>query len=198
MEKIQETDGLTARELLKRVFRLFQSEGKQIRLPEIPVAEIACDEFDQHKGGTEYKLAVLIKIGEKNWLIGFGTRCGSFPADPYNCDIAAFEFGSGNGSIGQKACKMLEKNRYFCHALIYAMADGRLAQKSDGVFKEEVFALLKPVYEQYIAHRMVVDARYIMPFLPPNTRPVVVEEMEYKIGFVPVLYGIFKKTLACS
>lgn len=191
--------GLSARQLLEGVYNLLKDklDGREIKLLLKAMAEIANDS-DWHRtrvGYTGYETAVLLKIDDKEWAVAFGTACGSYPADPYNCDIAAVPVstnGKSNEEIAKEIHKTLSRGGYFRDSLIYAMADGRLAINKDGRFGQKVLELLKPKIQEFIAQDLETDSRY----LHMDLRPVVKSVAQYKPGFVAFLYDTLRTVLA--
>ena len=187
-----EKQGLSAKELLEGVYNALKKDGREVKLPSKAMAEIANDS-DWHRtriGYTGYESATLLKIGDKEWVVAFGTKCGSYPADPYNCDIAAVQL-SGDGKSDEEVASeihdALRGNSYFCHSLIYAMADGQLALNKDERFGQKVLDLLRPKVQEFIAQDLETDSRYFTMDL----RPVVKSAVQYKPEFV----GFFRDTL---
>lgn len=191
-----EKQGLSARELLKGVYNTLKDGGREIKLPSKAMAEIANDS-DWHRtrvGYTGYESAILLKVGEKEWTVAFGTACGSYPADPYNCDIAAVSVstnGKSNKEIVKEIHGALEKGSYFRNSLIYAMADGQLAINKDGRFDQKVLELLGPRVQEFIAQDLETDSRYFTMDL----RPVVKSAVQYKPEFVVFLSDTFRTVL---
>lgn len=182
--------GLSARELLTETFSDLQNKlgGKIVSLPSKATAEIANDS-DWHRtriGYTGYELAVLVESGSKQWAIAFGTKCGSYPADPYNCDITAIPVavdGKPEDQIAKEVHDALESNSYFRNSLIYAMADGQLAVSKEGRLGQKVLELLQPKVQEFIAQDLEIDSRYFTTDL----RPVVKSAVRYKREFVTFL-----------
>lgn len=192
-----EKQGLSARELLEGAYNALKKGGKEIKLPSKATAEIANDS-DWHRtriGYTGYESATLLKIGNKEWVVAFGTKCGSYPADPYNCDIVAVQLsgdGKPNEEVVSEIHDALEGNSYFRHSLIYAMADGQLALNKDGRFGQKVLALLRPKVQEFIAQELETDSRYFTMDL----RPVVKSTVQYKPEFVGFLCDTLRIVLA--
>jgi len=188
---------LSARELLEGVYNTFKKNGREIELPSEAMAEIANDS-DWHRiriGYTAYKSAIVLKIGDQEWAVAFGTKCGNYPADPYNCDIAAVKIPeniSSEEELAEEIRDALEENKYFRYSLIFAMADGQLYLNRSGVFSKEVFKLLDSRIQKYIAQDLEVDSQYFTT----DFRPVVKQAVRYKREFVNVLYTIFRAIIA--
>jgi hypothetical protein len=195
--KLAEKQGLSAKELLEGVYEVFENEGRKIKLPSKATAEIA-DDSDWHRdrrGYTGYESATLLKIGDKEWLIAFGTKCGGYPADPYNCDIATMQFfgdGKSDELVATEAYDALKENRYFRKSIIYAMASGQLMVKSGGCFSNEVIEFLSPRVYGFIAQELETN----LDCLTMDGRPVVTTSTQYKPEFVAFLYDAFRKILA--
>ena len=195
--KMGKKQGLSARKLLEGVYNALKKDGRKIKLPSKATAEIANDS-DWHRtriGYTGYESATLLKIGDKEWAIAFGAKCGSYPADPYNCDIAAVQLSGDSKPDEEVASEIhdaLERNIYFRHSLIYAMADGQLALNKDGHFSKKVLEFLRPKVQEFIAQELETDSRYFTMDL----RPVVKSAIQYKPKFVDFLCDTLREVLA--
>ena len=193
-----EDQGLSARELLTETFNDLRSKlrGKVVNLSSKATAEIANDS-DWHRtriGYTGYESAVLVDNISKQWAIAFGNKCGSYPADPYNCDIAAVPVstdGKSEEQVAKEVHEALEGNSYFRNSLIYAMADGKLAVSREGRFGQRVLELLRPKVQEFIAQDLETDSRYFTMDL----RPVVKSDVRYKREFVAFLSDIIQAAL---
>lgn len=191
--------GLSARELLTATFNALKMRlgGKEIKLPSEALAEIANDS-DWHRtrvGYTGYESAVLLKVGGREWAVAFGTTCGDYPADRYNCDIAAVRL-SGHGKskkqIAEEIRQALEGNSYFRGSLIYAMADGNLAGSSRSRFTRKVLEVLQPRIRSFIAQDIKADPDYITGDL----QPLVISAVRYKKEFAAFLSDTLQTVLA--
>lgn len=192
-----EKQGLSARELLEGVYNTLKDGGREIKLPSKAMAEIANDS-DHHRtriGYTGYESATLLKVGDKEWVVAFGIKCGSYPADPYNCDIAAVQL-SGNGKFDKEIAveiyDSLKENSYFLSSLIYAMADGQLAISKDGQFGQKVLESLRPKVQKFIARDLEIDSRCATMDL----RPLVKSAVQYKPEFVAFIHDTLRAVLA--
>ena len=189
--------GLSAKELLEGVFDKFKLGGKEIKLSSKAMAVIANDS-DWHRtriGYTGYESAVLLKVGDKEWAIAFGIACGSYPADPYNCDIAAVPVstnGKSNEKIAKEIHEALKEGNYFRNSLIHAMANGQLGTNKDSRFGQKVLELLGPRVQEFIAQDLETDSR----FITMDLRPLVKSGVQYKPEFVVFLYDAFRAVLA--
>lgn len=196
---MSKNQGLSARELLSETFNDLQIklDGKSINLPSMAAAEIANDS-DWHRtriGYTGYESAVLVKNGNKQWVIAFGTKFGSYPTNPYNCDIAAVPISvdeKPDDQVAKEIHDALEGNNYFRNSLIYAMADGRLAVNSEGRFGQKVFEFLQPKIREFIAQELETDSR----FLTMDLHPVMKSAVRYKREFVIFLSETLQAALA--
>ncbi len=194
-----EKQGLSARQLLEEVYNSLKDklDGREIKLPSKAMAEIA-DDSDWHRtriGYTGYETAMLLKADGKEWAVAFGIKCGSYPADPYNCDITAVPVstnGKPNEEIAKEIHKALEGGSYFRNSLIYAMADGQLAISKNGRFGQKVLELLKPKVQEFIAQNLGIDSRYFTMDL----RPVVKSAVQYKPEFTVFLFDTLRVVLA--
>lgn len=192
------SEGLSVRDLLVRAFSALeiQLNGRRILLPARTRAEIA-DDSDYHrtrKGYMQYESATVLKVGEKGWAVAFGTACGSYPADPYDCDISAVPF-SHQGTLDDRAiakiCEALQRSGYFRSSLIYGMADGKLVIADNG-FGKTVFNRLKTKTPKFITQPLVTDPR----FFTLDMRPLVTAPLRYQEAFTQVLVDAFLAVLA--
>ena len=193
--------GISARELLLETFNDLQDKlkGKKIDLPRQARALIA-DDSDWHRirrGFTGYESAVVLEPNEAkmSWVIAFGTKCGSYPADPYNCDIAAVSISTRDTPEEQLAADIyasLRRNTRFRNSLIYAMADGEIAISKRSPFIKDVLDFLQPRIEEFIAQNLEVDPE----LFTTDFRPVVKSAIRYKREFVPFLSETFQAILA--
>lgn len=188
--------GISARELLKGVYDTFKKSGREVKLPSKAMAEIASDS-DLHRtriGYTSYESATLLKIGDKVWAVSFGTACGDYPAEPYNCDIVAIQFSSDEKTDEETALeihRVLEGAHYFRNSLIYAMANGELALNKCGRFGQKVFDLLAPRAQEFVAKGLEIDPEHFTMDL----RPVVRSAIQYKPEFVVFLHDLLTTVL---
>ena len=135
--------GLSARESFVTAFEAVRQKlnGKEVILPKTPEAEIANDS-DYHRtkvGYSAYKKVALVTVDGKEWVVALGFACGDYPADRYNCDIAAIPVsstGKPNEQLAEEIHDILEGNYYFKNSIVIAMADGRIALNSRGPFRE--------------------------------------------------------------
>jgi len=189
--------GLSAKKLLKGVYNAFKKNGRKIKLLSKATVEISNDS-DWHRtqiAYTGYESAILLKIGDKEWAVAFGTACGSYSAYLYNCDIVAVQLSSNGKSNKQIAIEIhdaLKQNDYFRNSLIYAMADGRLAVNKNGHLGQKVFDLLGLKIHKFIAQDLKTDS----DFFTLDLRPMVKSAVQYKTKFVIFLYDAFRTILA--
>ena len=187
---MSEDTSLSVRELLQQVCENIGKElrGKQITLPNKATSEIANDS-DWHRsraGYMGYESVVLIQIGEKNWALGFGEACGSYPADPYSSDIVALLIspdGKSDEELAQEIYKAIETTCYFRDSIICGMADGRLFLNKNAPFGEKMMGILQSGIKNYIAQSIETDPTVFHMDL----RPVVKSSMKYKPEFVDFL-----------
>ncbi len=190
---------ISARQLLEGVYSSLKNKlgGREIHLPSKAMVEIANDS-DWHRtriGYSAYETALLLNVEGKEWAVAFGTNCGSYPAEPYNCDIAAvsvFPIGKSDEEIAKEVYKALKKGSYFRNSLIYTLADGQLAVSKNSKFGQKVLELLRPKIKEFIVQDLETDSRYLYLDL----RPVVKCAIEYKPEFVSFLCDIFRSVLA--
>lgn len=157
-------NGLTAKEAFLSIFEDMQQklDGKEIILPKKkPMAVIA---YDWSPDGTKrnigysvYEKAMIVIIKGREWVIAFGTACGDYPADPFNCDIAALYIpsdGMSENELNNKIYRKLSCGRYFQNSVIVAMADGTLRLNSRGPLLDRLKSLGTGVPEEFIAQRL--------------------------------------------
>jgi len=198
-EKEKKAGGLSARELLEAVYNLLKKDGREIKLSLKAVAKIA-DDSDGHRtriGYTGYESAAILKVADREWILAFGTKCGQYPADPYNCDIVAMRAnldGKTDKEAEPEIHQALERNTCFHHSLAYAMADGTLALNQNGCFCDKVIELLRPKIEEFIARDLEVDPNCFTMDL----RPVVKSAVQYKPEFIDFLRDTFLTVLASA
>ncbi|MDD5032923.1 MAG: hypothetical protein PHC85_02310 [Candidatus Pacebacteria bacterium] len=194
---MEEKQGLSSRELLESVYNALKEGCREIQFSSRAMAEIA-DDSDWHRsrtGYTGYESAALFNAGGKKWAVAFGIKCGSYPADPYNCDIAAVELtggGNTNKEIAAEVQSALRRNSYFRDSLVYAMADGQLKVKKDGRFSKKTLELLGPKVQEFVAKDVRIDPNY----LTMDLRPVVKSAVRYKPEFVAFLRDTFRTLLS--
>ncbi len=188
---MEEEKGLSARELLERVYGEIKKNGREFEL--IPkVKPRIAKEPGPHRiriGYIEYGSVTVLKVGWKEWVIALGTRNESYPGDQYDCDIVAREFlssGKTNEEIVVGSRNVLEESNNFWNSIIVAMVDGRLGLGA-GVFNHEVSGILESRIQEFVAKDMKIDSRYFTA----NLRPIVESPIQYKPEFVYFLYGMF-------
>jgi hypothetical protein len=181
--------GITAHELLERTYvQLVQiTGGETISLPRTAHAEIA-DDSDYHRtriGYATYKSAVVVEIAGKPRVLAFGGTGGSYPSDPYDCDIAAPTFTEENSEMDQamQAYAALESNLYYRYSLIHAMSDGQLAVSGRSKLGRAVIQSIGPKLHEFVAKDLEVDPNLFMMDL----RPVVRSGVLYKPELVELL-----------
>lgn len=187
---MSEDTSLSVRELLQQVCEKIGKElrGKQITLPDKATSEIANDS-DYHRSRTGYmgyESVVLIQIGEKNWALGFGAACGSYPADPYSSDIVALSIspdGKSDEELAQEIYKAIETTSYFHDSIICGMADGRLSLNENAPFGKKMMGILQSGIKDYIAQSLETDPT----IFHMDLRPVVKSSVKYKPEFVDFL-----------
>lgn len=198
---MSEDTSLSVRELLRQVYEKIGKElrGKQITLSDKATSEIANDS-DWHRrriGYMGYESVVLVQIGEKNWVLGFGVACGSYPAYPYSSDIVALSIspdGKSDEELTQEIYKAIETTSYFQNSIICGMADGQLFLNKNTPFGKKMTGILQSGIKDYIAQNLETDPTVFLMDL----RPVVKSSMKYKPEFVDFLKdfitGLLKET----
>lgn len=181
---------LSVRELFQGVCEKIEKEfrGEQIILSNRAMSEIA-DDSDNHRNRTGYmgyNSVVLVKIGEKNWALGFGVAGGGYPADPYSSDIIALSIspdGKSDEELTQEIYRAIETTSYFHDSIICGMADGRLFLKENAHFGKKMMGILQSRIRDYIAQSLEIDPT----LLYMDLRPIVKSSMKYKPEFVDFL-----------
>lgn len=190
--------GLSASELMEGVYTALVEGGRSIKFSSEAKAEIA-EDSDYHRiriGYTAYDSVTILKLDDKNsWMIGLGHACGSYPAEPYDCDIVAVQIVGddmlSDTDIDKKAHDVFEDNFYFKNSLIYAMADGQLGVKEKGIFGEMIIESLNKEINNFISQPLEFDGdRFYL-----DMRPVVKSAVLYKPEFVNFLYETFLSIL---
>ena len=209
------TESLTARQLLAQTYvHLIKKLGaKKIALPEKASAIIA-DDSDWHRtreGFTGYKTASIFKIKKTNWAIAYGVAWGSYPADPFNCDIACVEIVPAKkkekntytmvnkkikklmkikkmSKYEQAVCDALENNTFFRFSLLYAKASGALAVNQDGPYGKKVLYSIGEKSAEYVSQKLETNPE----LFTMDLRPVVTKAYRYKPEFVEFLANVFK------
>lgn len=177
----------SARELLAQVYKKFETSGRKIQLPRVVEVEVGCDN-DYHRskyGYFKYESAILATIGEKQWVVTFGTFSRGYPAQPYDCDIAAMRFDEN--ATEQEIPSMLGKNSYFHYSLVCAMTDGDLCVNHRGRWGELSEKSIQPVLSEYTAREAQVNSSLITPDLTP----VIESGKQYKPEFSNFLHSVF-------
>jgi len=192
---------LSARQLLFEVYSLLKDRlnGKEIKLPPETIVEIAsayrCGK--RRIGYTGYETAILSE-NDKEWVVAFGTKCGGYPANPYNCDIAAILIshdGKSDEEVAKEIYKALKRGSYFSNSLIYAMADGQLFTSKYSQFGQKVFELLRPKVQKFRAPNLEIDSRYFTMDLV-DLHSAVESTAQYKPEFAVSLFVTFCEVLA--
>lgn len=179
------SDVLSAKELLTEVCSTLTRELNGTKLPADASAEIA-DDSDWHrirKGYTCYKDAVLLSAESGKWLMAIGHKCGSYPANPYNCDIFLRKISSPGGDAGNTldVNQILSDNRHFRWSVLIAMADGSLVVRSAALK-----ARLDQLLLDYIAREREVNTE-LLDISTLGIRQAVVKSTRYKPEFVGIL-----------
>ena len=180
---------LNVNELLKNTYSNLEKRNshEKIKLTDLVYTEIA-DDSDWHrtrKGYMRYEKVDIFDFG-KQWLLGCGENCGSYPARPYDSDILALEISNENKPINiQKEIEeKIHLSSYFRNSLIYGYADGNLGISKSGRFGKRMRETIKPKVSEFIAQKPEYDSQYLelSTLLPVNTK-----EMLYKPVFVDFL-----------
>ncbi|MEI8339719.1 MAG: hypothetical protein WCF94_03575 [bacterium] len=189
-EKKTVQEGLLIKEVLTQVYEGLKKKFgvKEIKLTEKAMAEIA-DDSDWHRtrmGYTGYNSCIFLKIGNKEFCVALGEKCGAYPADPYNCDIAVVSV-SRNGvnmeALDTKVSKALGENSYFRSSVIIAMADGSVGAV-DGGLGAELFKIVGPKAKEVLFKKIETNPDLLSP---ATLTPMVTSAARYKPEFVDIL-----------
>ena len=190
--------GISGHELLKRVFEDLKTRlnGREIKLPSKVMVEIA-DDSDWHRSRTGYmgyESVVILNVGGKTWAIAFGTACGDYPADKYDCDIAAVKI-SGNESslkkLAEEICESLQRNEYFLSSFIHFTTDGNPGDNRKGIFYKVVHNALVSRIGQFV----VQCAKHEPGLFTMDMQPVVREPFLFKEECTAFLSEVFQKAM---
>ena len=197
MSESENTVALTGRELLTSVYGILKKDGKEITFPPFTAYAEIGDDSDGHrerKGYTNYESAALINISGKEYLIALGKKFGSYPADPYDCDIFAAPFnglGKSDEEMLERAGDALRRNDYFEQSIIVTMATGSLGIRPDGDFGSRIRPIIEREAGAFVAQNLEVDPNHVTLSL----QPIVISSMKYKPEFVAFLCDTFRKVL---
>jgi len=181
--------GLSAREVLEGVYNLLKKKfkAKEIKLPKPATAEVGNDS-DWHRtriGYIKYEKFLLLKLNSgKAWIISLGTVCGDYPANRYDCDLAAIPI-SKKRKIAHEGFKLLKKNSYFKNSIIFSLYTGELAVK-ENTFGRKIIEILGRELDKFIAKEAEIDHRYFNL----DFTPVVKSPLEYKPKLIDFLSEI--------
>lgn len=197
VEVAKKKESLTAKELLQEVFDTLQKKlkGVEVVFPSRALAVIGNDS-DHHRtriGYTRYLSATLVTVKGKAWAIAFGTKYGDYPADSYNCDIAAVEVPDGLESdlqVEEAVHEALTRNSYFRSSLIIAMRNGGLGA-AEGKRFGGLATTLRQKLQEFIAQERETDPNHCTT----DWRPVVTRNVLYKREFVDFLAETFQAAL---
>ncbi len=186
---------ISARELFEKTYNSFKKKlsGTELKLPHKAMSKIANDS-DGHRtrvGYTGYEMALIFTVKRKRWAMSFGTACGAYPAEPFNCDIAAIKISGVDKSdemVAKEICEALEKTSYFSHSLVYAMADGRLATHN-----KKVSSLIARKIKKFTSAPLRIDSDFI---IMSTLAPAMKSAVKYKPEFADFLFNTFLSMLA--
>lgn len=188
---------LSARQLFEQVYNSIQKKlgGKEIKFsPEVQV-KVGSDS-DGHReriGYFCYKKTMLVKIGDKKWVVALGIPSGGYPADPFDCEIAAVAVLPTK--LGRKKMEEIEESLemgiYFRNSMIIASYTGNFQFNPKSQFCEKVLDFLRQETEKLIAKEAILDnTRFTL-----DTRPVLKSAVEYKPEGIDFLSDNFCKIL---
>jgi hypothetical protein len=188
---------LTAEELLKNVYRKIQKffDGQDIALPQTARAVIAHDmKYNWTRLGYScYDLASLAKVRNKKWVIAFGLACGSYPADYFDCDIAAINLVDKKRlTTAMSAHRLLKNNSYFINSLVYSLKSGLLRVNQRGVLGKAIVPIINfSQIERFFFRRFQAE-----PYLfDRDGNPVIKKSALYKVEFEDLLVEAFCRVI---
>lgn len=198
---------LTGREVMERLYENIKKRlrGEEVKLKHTVHAIIA-DDSDYHRtriGYMGYESAIVVAVNGKRWAVAFGEACGDYPADPYDCEIAAVSLPSRiersrEETLGDIAWQ-LERSAWFRNSLIFAMSDGRLAHtaRAGGLGLKNAVGKKMIRLIQGKAKSFVISDRVTHPNLisVATMDKVVVRGPRYKPGLVRELTRAAEETL---
>ena len=187
------SDALSARAVLEQTFALLLEHcgTTAVDLPARAQAEIADDSFVPHEpafGYIGYERAALVRIPDgTRWALGNGRKCGQYPGDHYDSDIAACIL---NGLLDHATIEpahlggALALNDHFFHSAIVACRNGSFGVAKDSVFFQSTSAVILPRIGGFVAKAAVIDRTCIDP---STMRARVATPATYRPDIVPFL-----------
>ena len=194
-----EVQDVSVHRLLRAAYRCLgrKYHSRELFFPEGVCVEIA-DDSDGHrtrKGYFRYRSAKMIKVGRKWWAIARGERCGHYPADPFDSDIAAVRLPCrlkvGTEAAAYVAEKLL-RGEYFANSLVVGLADGRLLEIGGNIFSTAVSGILRDELPALISSPLRRDDRCLDL---STLAPVTVSTMRYHRRAIEVLTLAFEAVL---
>lgn len=126
-----------AGEIIDIVFKKIKKKyaEQEIIFPHYVLSLIA-DDSDWHRtrqGFMRYDSAIIVKLGNKTWVIGKGWSWGDYPAEPYDNDILVTKLGDSlknelNQELSKKIMDSISSgwNSGFTNSIIAARKSGHL------------------------------------------------------------------------
>ena len=180
--------GITVRDLLKNVYSSLQDRNSHetISLERQAVSEIA-DDTDWHRSRTGYMGYGSVDLFDfgKQWMMGRGERCGSYPARPYDSDILALEFPKAEPkNVQEEIEKKIGGSSYFTNSILFGYADGNIGVNKEGRFGGKMMSVIKPKVPEFIVQSPKYDDRFIEM---STLKPLNTKEMLYKPEFAGII-----------
>ncbi len=183
-----EEDNLSARDVLEKVYLSLKGDREEIVFEKNCLCEIANDS-DWHRirvGYSIYRFYFLLEEKNKKWAVSFGKKGGGYPADFFDCDIAAIEVRDDN----LKIVELFQKNTYLFNSLLFAFSSGEFAVREDGFFGEKVANMMPELKRFIVREAETMEDVYTLNFLPMKTSFV-----RYDQRIVPHIVKDFEKIL---
>ncbi len=185
---------LSVREVLEQAFALLLEHFSvtAVDLPCRAQAEIADDSFVPHEpafGFIGYDRAALVCLVDgTRWALSNGRKCGQYPGDEYDSDIAAViltGFSEDDTIEPAHLGYALASNDHFFHSAIVACRDGGFGVANDSVFHQATSALVLPRTPGFVATPAITDTRRVID--PGTMRVRVAQPATYRPDIVPFL-----------
>ncbi|MBI5066178.1 hypothetical protein HZA97_08135 [Candidatus Woesearchaeota archaeon] len=184
---MSEKNILSVGELIERTYQTLSNKHnhEELSFQNNEVRTEIADDSDWHRtrtGYMRYKRAGIFNLKGNTRVIAKGEACGSYPADPYDSDILAFEFlretEKDSLQVREDIIDKIAMSSYFKNSLLCGMSDGSLTST------KKMFELLKPELNNFIAE----TPKYDPEFLSLSTlSPICTSSVKYKPEFAEFL-----------
>jgi len=158
MSEERQNDGLTAKEVVEKVFEKLK-EGRVLK--EITFANeaetVIADDSDWHRtrrGYMHYKSVVFCGFNSKTFALGLGEAGGSYPAEPYYNDIIVLELSPE--TTEEELQKEIAYSDFFRNSILIGLKEGGIGAGRRA--KEKLKAL---DFSSFITQHKEVDSRYL-------------------------------------